>query len=645
MKSNTFDQALTSLSTIVGILNKHKNMFSGDVINALNDIIIVPKNMLPITFEPSTVENLTKILFTLGDKKDNSDGKYSNYDEYSNRYDDAETKVNNYGNAYDQYAIDRDLYKNSETAYNNLVSTTKSAVMDFKDDYSFQGTYDREEINNNIGSSINLNTNKANYEASRLDASSKQAAAQDAFDYLNEYTLELVSGGTEQQGGTQQEINRNPTIYLGDPIPSDLSELDGFELAIPANTTELDLVQFARYKKQLQAALDAQTLEDTLPRTLTFAGLPASVTKFKLDIAASGKSNIDLMKEFVDPNTVDVGANKTAKSTEVLPGVNIVTYAEGWYSKGHIDNTLHQAFEFTDKTADVTMPGSYNLTGAYKGGIIGDNVTLKNLSSSTISGDIMGKRNIANFYNMFVNGKSASELATLDLGFSPEDVDVDDGTVDLNLVNLYKTKFDDIVKAYVYSSAKDKFSTPITGVVFSSRSILGNNTMYNGDNHSTANVGEVDINTVLLTSADLSSIKVVGENKLGNKSISSEMRNVRFDTDMTGINLIKVAEGVVEFEKDAPASLGGGSLVIFKKVSHETTVGAMGALDIRNLEGQASNIKADRPGTTGITNGYLASGSDAPYGFNGGTHKVDSLPYTRQQYEEAANQGKYPGQE
>ena len=284
------------------------------------------------------------------------------------------------------------------------------------------------------------------------------------------------------------------------------------------------------------------------------------------------------------------------------------------------------------------MPGSYNLTRAYKGGIIGDNVTLKNLSSSTISGDIMGKRNIAHFYNMFVDGKSASELATLDLGFSLEDIDVDDGTVDLNRVNLYNTKLDDIVKAYVYSSAKDKFSTSITGGVFSSRSILGNNTMYNGDNHSTANVGEVDINTVLLTSADLSSIKVVGENKVGNKSINSCMRNVRFDTDMTGIDLTQDAIGVVEFEKDAPASLGGGSLVIFKKVSHETTVGSMVALDIRNLEGQASNIKAKYPGTTDISSGYLASGSDAPYGFNG--DKVDSLPYTRQQYEEAGNQGK-----
>ena len=620
-------------------------MFSGDVINALNDIIIVPKNMLPMTFEPSTVENLTKILFTLGDKKDNSDDKYSNYGEYSSLYDNAEASIDNYNSAYDQYAIDRDLYKNSETAYNNLVSTTKSAVMDFKDDYSFQGTYDREQINNNIGSAINLNTNKANYEASRLDASNKQAAAQDAFNYLNEYNLELVSGGAEQQGGTQQEINRNPTIYLGDEIPSDLSELDGFELAIPANTTELDLVQFVRYKKQLQSALDAQNLVDALPRTLTFAGLPASVTKFKLDIAASGKSNIDLMKEFVDPNTVDVGANKTAKSTEVVPGVNIVTYAEEWSGKGRLDNILHQAFEFTDKTADVTMPSSYNLTGAYKGGIIGDNVTLKNLSSSTISGDIMGKRNIANFYNMFVDGKSASELAILDLGFSPEDTDVDDGTVDLNRVNLYNTKLDDIVKAYVYSSAKNKFSTSITGVVFSSKSTLGSNTMYNGNDYSTANVGKVDINTVLLTSADLSSIEVVGENKVGNKSINSRMRNVRFDTDMTGINLTQDAEGVVEFKKDAPASLGGGSLVIFKKVSHETTVGPMVALDIRNLEGQASNIKAERPGTTGITNGYLASGSDAPYGFNGDTHKVDSLPYTRQQYEEAGNQGKAPGQE
>lgn len=645
MKSDTFAQALTSLSTIVGILNNHKDIFSGDVINALNDIIIVPKNMLPMTFEPSTVENLTKVLFTLGDKKDNSDGKYSNYEEYSTRYNDAETKVNEYNSAYDQYAIDRDLYKSAETGYNNLVSTTKSAVMDFKDDYSFQGTYDREQINNNIGSAIHLNTYKANYEASRSDASNKQAAAQVAFNNLNDFNLQLTSGGTEQQGGTQQEINRKPTIYLGDPIPSDLSELDGFELAIPANTTELDLVQFVRYKKQVQEALDAQTLVDTLPRTLTFAGLPASVTKFKLDIAASGKSNIDLMKEFVDPKTVDVGANKTAKSTEVLPGVNIVTYSEEWSGKGRLDNILHQAFEFTDKTADVTMPGSYNLTGAYKGGIIGDNVTLKNLSSSTISGDIMGKRNIADFYNMFVNGKSASELATLDLGFSPEDTDVDDGTVDLNRVNLYKTKLDDIVKAYVYSSAKDKFSTSISGVVFSSRSVLGNNTMYNGDNHSTANIGEVDINTVLLTSTSLSSIKVVGENKVGNKSINSRMRNVRFDTDMTGINLTQDAEGVVEFEKDAPASLYGGSLVIFKKVSHEITVGPMGALDIRNLEGQASNIKAEYPGTTGITHGYLASGSDAPYGFNGYTHKVDSLPYTRQQYEEAANQGKYPGQE
>lgn len=644
MQSDTLEHALESLKTIVIILNNHKNKYSTDIIDVLNDMAIINKNSIPMTFVPSTLENQSKIIFTLGEKKDNTDGRYSNYEEYSSLYNTAETSINNYNSAYNAYADARELYKTSESAYNNLVSIAKTAVTDFQDDYTFQNTYNRQEINNNIGSAINLTTNKADYESKSSEITSKQTQAQTDFDALNAFALQLTSGGTEYQGGSQQETNRKPTIYLGDPIPSDLSELDGFELAIPANTTELDLVQFVRYKKQVQEALDAQTLVDTLPRTLTFAGLPASVTKFKLDIAASGKSNIDLMKEFVDPNTVDVGANKTAKSTEVLPGVNIVTYSEEWSGKGSLDNILHQAFEFTDKTADVTMPSSYNLTGAYKGGIIGDNVTLKNLSSSTISGDIMGKRNIAYFYNMFVNGKSASELATLDLGFSPEDVDVDDGTVDLNRVNLYNTKLDDIVKAYVYSSAKNKFSTSIIGGVFSSRSILGNNTMYNGDNHSTANVGEVDINTVLLTSADLSSIKVVGENKVGNKSINSRMRNVRFDTDMTGINLTQDAEGVVEFKKDAPASLYGGSLVIFKKVSHETTVGPMGALDIRNLEGQASNIKAEYPGTTGITHGYLAStGNDSIYGFN--ADKVASLPYTRQQYEEAANQGKYPGQE
>ena len=74
----------------------------------------------------------------------------------------------------------------------------------------------------------------------------------------------------------------------------------------------------------------------------------------------------------------------------------------------------------------------------------------------------------------------------------------------------------------------------------------------------------------------------------------------------------------------------------------------MAALDLRGLNAtQASNVTSAVSGAGAIGLGYLSDSADIkPSGFNElVTERLTTLPYTRQQFEEAANQGKYPGQE
>ena len=320
---------------------------------------------------------------------------------------------------------------------------------------------------------------------------------------------------------------------------------------------------------------------------------------------------------------------------EVIPGVKIRSFVESYPDSGKpTNNGLYRAFDFSgnNKTVNVEIPSEYDLTGTYKAGIIG-NVNLTNLALKTISGEVLGKSGIDNLYNTFVDGKGGN-LATLNLGYNSLYAETEYfNSIDERSTNMYDTKLDAIVTYYV-DNAIGKFSTTMPGIVFDAKSTLNGGTMYNGDTYQGSSLGSVDINTVLLTKASLSNIKVDGVKEVSANTISAKMANVYFDTAMNGVSITGRTKGVIEFNKDSPIKISGNnsSKIIFHRVSHETKITGTQVLDISSSNVDVSKIKYAGSGSNEIGT-VIGNSGNVPSGFVPGN--PDSR--TSQQFEQAAN--------
>ena len=224
----------------------------------------------------------------------------------------------------------------------------------------------------------------------------------------------------------------------------------------------------------------------------------------------------------------------------------------------------------------------------------------------------------------------------MNLGYDPVSSELQEFySIDKTSTNMYDTKLDAIVTYYV-NNAIGKFSTTMSGVVFDAKSTLNGGTMYNGDTYQGSGLGSVDINTVLLTNASLSNIKVGGVKEVSANTISEKMANVYFDTVMKDVSIKGGTKGVIEFAKAAPIEISGNnnSKIIFHRVSHETKITGTQVLDISSSNVDVSKIKYAGSGSNEIGT-VIGNSGNLPSGF------VPGVPDSRtsQQFEQAANNG------
>lgn len=250
--------------------------------------------------------------------------------------------------------------------------------------------------------------------------------------------------------------------------------------------------------------------------------------------------------------------------TITIGGVTFITHP---VAKEGSDNRIQQAFQFDKdvKKVSVTFGNKYNMTEAYKGGIIlngGDNteLTLNNFENTALTGSIliesMGDFNVKT--KKFKETTLISKLATGDT--LPKTNNLFFGKVADSNSNFYGTGIDKIFENYCNKNNTDKllgFSKNDNNT-FDAKEYLNGGYMYDKNGNYNDNAYGVDINVALLMAEKLTR-EIENVNVSG--SITSEKNtnlsptNVRFSGNVSGLNFTATSgKGLIDFAGVGPKS-------------------------------------------------------------------------------------------
>ena len=535
---------------------------------------------------------------------------YKNVDDYNAARDDAISKIdeywdyahgdyltelNNYANAVDE------LYTN-RPAYISVENYAKETVEDFKDNYIFNNSYDEKEIktlvNNakteqeNIQNGSSVAEQKAAYDNATATLSDYETSARNAVDAANNFELVKQDNTTTTPGNSENNNPENnnpenkdpenkdpenkdpenkdpenndpenndpenndptikdPEITYTDATITDISQVTDWSkvgnvtvVATPDANGSVDVMSYYNLKKAVDDKI--ASLSDGHSRTVAFADYPATVKSFKIGNAE--KSNVSMMQDIMNPDTDAITMEGQSIITEVIPGVELVTYAQEYYAKD--DKTILQAFKITDSSKKIDLSGNvYELTGTYKSGVIGS-AGFNNLSSTTYTGIIKGKEGLKSVYNNFVEKTSAEDLPTFcGVEFASlvvEKCAEDRSSGGSNFVNLYGSSVDLLIKKYYENDKHSKFSfNPGASVFFDAEEFLSGGVMYEENAYSNS-AYDIDANAALLIGS-VANVNIIGRNKLGITESSTRFMNTRIEADMGGVEFTSSVRGVLD---------------------------------------------------------------------------------------------------
>ena len=508
---------------------------------------------------------------------------YKNVDDYNAAREDAISKIDEYWNyAHGDYLAELNNYANAvdelytnRPAYISVENYAKETVEDFKDNYIFNNSYDEKEIktlvNNakteqeNIQNGSSVAEQKAAYDNATATLSNYETSARNAVDAANNFELVKQDNTTTTPGNSENNDPENkdpenkdpenndptikdPEITYTDATITDISQVTDWSkvgnvtvVATPDANGSVDVMSYYNLKKAVDDKI--ASLSDGHSRTVAFADYPATVKSFKIGNAE--KSNVSMMQDIMNPDTDAITMEGQSITTDVIPGVELVTYAQEYYAKD--DKTILQAFKITDSSKKIDLSGNvYELAGTYKSGIIGG-AGFDNLSSTTLTGIIKGKEGLKSVYNNFVEKTSAEDLPKLSLKFKAVSTGYygsEDSHLGVDGVNLYGTDIDHIISAYYNNGAKDRFDFSGSGhFIFDAREYNGG-AMYEENAYSNSSY-DLDANAALLMNT-VANVNIIGRNKLGITESSTRFMNTRIETDMSGIEFTGVIKGVLD---------------------------------------------------------------------------------------------------
>lgn len=318
--------------------------------------------------------------------------------------------------------------------------------------------------------------------------------------------------------------------------------------------------------KATDGTVDAAKLvyaKKILGENLSFADTDVNyILDFSNKSFADTGNEIENRNDFASTLANGVFTNNDYDKTITINGVTFITHP---VAKEGSDNRIQQAFQFDKnvKKVSVTFGDKYNMTEAYKGGIIlngGDNteLTLNNFENTTLTGDVyfesMGDFNVKT--KKFKETTLISKLATGDT--LPKTSNLFFGKVAEDAETFYGTGVDKIFENYNNKSASDKILVKSSSAPFNAKDALNGGYMYNENGSYNNNAYDIDINTALLMAEKLT-------NEFENVNISGNVTsdvdtyltpsNVRFSGNVSGLNFTTTTGGgIIDFAKVGPKS-------------------------------------------------------------------------------------------
>lgn len=417
---------------------------------------------------------------------------------------------------------------------------------------------------------------------------------------------------------------------------------------IDSNTDMSTLVPTKTYIfKATDGTVDAAKLvyaKKILGENLSFTETSVNYTlDFSNKSFANTTNEIESRSEYASTLANGVFTNNDYDKTITIGGVTFITHP---VAKEGSDNRIQQAFQFDKnvKKVSVTFGDKYNMTEAYKGGIIlngGDNteLTLNNFENTTLTGDVyfesMGDFNVKT--KKFKETTLISKLATGDT--LPKTNNLFFGKVAETAETFYGTGIDKIFENYYNKGVADKISVgKASDIPFDAEEYLGGRYMYSINGSYNSNAYNLDINTALLMAEKLTN-NLKNVNVSGNLTSDVETsiipRNVRFSGDVSGLTFTKPGNyGIIDFAGVGPKWIAAlNSKIIVNEVKNDgVEKGIFGyAVDFSNVDESLLNqvsVKA-----TGVDTVYTKTGSFSGSYVTGVHFKSGSSASTNQAWE------------
>lgn len=285
---------------------------------------------------------------------------------------------------------------------------------------------------------------------------------------------------------------------------------------------------------------------------------------------ANTTDEIESRSDFASTLANGVFTNNDYDKTITINGVTFITHP---VAKEGSDNRIQQAFQFDKnvKKVSVTFGDKYNMTEAYKGGIIlngGDNteLTLNNFENTTLTGDVyfesMGDFNVKT--KKFKETTLISKLATGDT--LPKTSNLFFGKVAEDAETFYGTGIDKIFENYYRNGASDKILVKSSSAPFDAKDALNGGYMYNENGNYNDNAYGVDINVALLMAEKLTreieNVNISGT-ITSDKDTTLNPSNVRFSGNVSGLNFTTTSgKGLIDFAGVGPKCISAPSAKI-----------------------------------------------------------------------------------
>ena len=373
----------------------------------------------------------------------------------------------------------------------------------------------------------------------------------------------------------------------------------------------------------------------------------------------SNKSFANTTDEIEDRNdfasTLDNGVFTTNDydKTITIGGVTFITHP---VAKEDSDNRIQQAFQFDKdvKKVSVTFGDKYNMTEAYKGGIIlngGDNteLTLNNFENTTLTGSIliesMGDFDVKT--KKFKETTLISKLATGDT--LPKTNNLFFGKVADSNSNFYGTGIDKIFENYCNKNNTDKllgFSKNDNNT-FDAKEYLNGDYMYDKNGNYNDNAYGVDINVALLMAEKLTreieNVNISGT-ITSDKDTTLNPSNVRFSGNVSGLNFTATAgSGLIDFAGVGPKEIvAPSSKIIVNGVKNDTNTKIIAGRVVDFSGVDETLLKYLDASSSYVRTIYTKSGSFSGTQHVDTTFKTGSSASTNRAWEEAGRNGTLP---